>query len=121
MTDVFECKEKGFHSVLKTEAWQIATVTYDAGYSKEGFTYMKRHLKTDEAFCLVEGSAVLHTAEDGILKDFEVKRGHIYHVHKNTWHYLEISPDARLVLIENRDVFPEDSERMELTCLLQKS
>lgn len=61
MTEVIECNLKGFNSVFKSDSWQIATITYDTQYSKEGFDHMKRHLTTDEVFVLINGEAVLHT------------------------------------------------------------
>ena len=120
MTEIFSCNLKGFNTVFKSDSWQIATITYDTCYSKEGFDHMKRHLTTDEVFTLIEGTAILHTFEDGNLKNTNVSKGKIYCVRKGTYHYLEISRDALLVVTENKDLLPEHSERMELECLLQK-
>ena len=114
MTQVIEIGLKGFNSVFKSDSWQIATITYDKGYSKEGFNHMKRHLTTDEVFTLINGNAVLHTAEDGEFIDTNVEKGKIYCVRKGTWHYLEISEDAMLMVVENKDLLPGQSERMEL-------
>lgn len=114
MTEIIECNLKGFNSVFKSDSWQIATITYDNGYSKEGFNHMKRHLTTDEVFTLIDGSAVLHTMEDKQRIDRNIEKGKIYCVHKGTWHYLEISEDALLMVVENKDLLPEQSERMEL-------
>ena len=120
MTEIIECDREGFNSVFKSESWQIASARYAKTYSKEDFTYMKRHLTTDEVFTLIEGEAVLHTSEDGKAVDTKIEKGKIYCVHKGTWHYLELSRDALLIIVENKDVFPEDTERMELECLLRK-
>lgn len=114
MINVISCKNAGFSSVFKSDTWQIATVTYAPQYSKEGFTHMKKHLNTDEVFVLVNGSAVIHTYEDGSIKTVNVEREKIYCIEKNTWHYLEISADALLVAVENSEVLPEDTERMEI-------
>lgn len=48
------------------------------------------------------------------------QKGNIYCVRKETWHYLEISEDALLVVTENKDLLPKDTERMDIGCLLQK-
>ena len=114
MIQQIDCNLKGFNSVFKSDSWQIATITYDKGYSKEGFNHMKRHLTTDEVFTLINGSAILHTVEDEKFVDINVQKGKIYCVHKGTWHYLEISHDAVLMVVENKDLLPEQSERMEL-------
>lgn len=120
MTEVIECGLKGFNSVFKSEMWQIATITYDTQYSKECFDSMKRHLTTDEVFILINGSAILHTVENGILKNIIVESGRIYCVRRGTWHYLEVSRDALLAVVENNNLLPGQTESMELECLLQK-
>ena len=114
MTDVIDFSHKGFHTVFKSDAWQIATITYDQSYAKENFNHMKRHLTTDEVFTLINGSAILHTMEDEKYVDINIEKGKIYCVRKGTWHYLEISTDANLMVVENKDLLPEQSERMEL-------
>lgn len=119
MTSVIECGLEGFNTVFKSDTWQIATITYAHQYSPEGFDHMKRHFFTDEVLILVNGSATLHTCEDGKLISEEVEKGKIYCIHKNTWHYLCVSSDALLVVAEDADVMPSQSERMDLECLLQ--
>lgn len=120
MTEVISRSLNGFNSVFVSDSWQIATITYDSLYSKENFNHMKRHMTTDEVFTLLDGSALLHTVEDGKCIDTNIEKGKIYCVHKGTWHYLEVSPNAFLMVVENKDLSPEQSERMELECLLQK-
>ena len=120
MTDIIECGAKGFKSVFSSDTWQIATITYDKIYSPEGFDHMKRHLGTDEVFILINGEAVLHTLEGGVLESTNIEKGKIYCVRKNTWHYLCVSKDALLAVVENKDITPDQTERMELECLLQK-
>lgn len=119
MTEIAESTKNGFCTVLKSDGWQIATITYADIYSEKGFDHMKRHLSTDEVFILVNGSAVLHTVEDGVLNSVNIEKGKIYCVRKNTWHYLCVSTDALLAVVEDKDLLPGQTERMELKCLLQ--
>ena len=114
MTQIIECHSKGFNSVFKSDSWQIATITYDEGYSKENFNHMKRHLTTDEVFVLINGKAILHTFEEEKIINTNIEKGKIYCIHKGTWHYLEASKDALLIVVENKDLLPEHTERMEL-------
>ena len=109
----------GFNSILKSEGWQIASITYDVQYSKEGFTSMKRHLTSDEVFIPVRGTAILHTIEDGKLNSISLEKETVYCVYKGTWHYLEISEDALLFVTENSLMLPEETETEELECLVQ--
>ncbi len=119
MTEITESTKSGFCTVLKSDSWQVATITYSDMYSEEGFDHMKRHLTTDEVFILINGNAVLNTVEDGVLHTLNIEKGKIYCVRKNTWHYLCVSNDALLAVVENKDLLPEQTERMELKCLLQ--
>lgn len=119
MIKAFSPDSSGFCRLFKSDGWQIATITYDKGYSKEGFDHMKKHLTTDEVFVLIKGSAILHTFDNNTLVTTNIEIGKIYCVYKNTWHYLEVSHDALIAVAENSDLLPETTERMELTCLLQ--
>ncbi len=114
MTGNFDLTGKGFNVVFKSDSWQIACITYSYQYSKEGFNHLKRHLTTDEVFVLIKGNAVLHTMENEKLVSETLTKEKLYCVYKNTWHYLEISEDAKLVVMENSDLLPEQTERMEL-------
>lgn len=119
MTDIIECGLQGFNTVFKSDSWQIATITYSRQYSKEGFCSMKRHLTTDEVFILIKGNAIIHTFENGNFENVNVEKGKIYCVKKNTWHYLEVSTDALIAVVENSELLPEQTERTEIECLLQ--
>lgn len=121
MTDIIECNLMGFNSVFKSDSWQIATITYDTQYSKNGFDHMKRHLTTDEVFILIRGEAVLHTVENGKIENTNIEKGKIYCVRKGTWHYLEVSQDALIAVVENNNLLPEQTERMELNAYCRSS
>ena len=120
MTGNIKPGKEGFSSILKSEGWQIASITYSSQYSKEGFVSMKRHLTSDEVFILIKGTAILHTVEDGKLISEDLEKETVYCVYKNTWHYLEISEDALLFVTENSKMLPEETETEDLECLVQK-
>ena len=113
MTKIVDLEGVGFSPVFKSDSWQIACITYSEGYSKEGFNHFKRHLTTDEVFVLLKGTAVMHIYENGTIKDETLPKDKLYCVLKNTWHYLEVSEDALLVVAENADLKPNQTERME--------
>ena len=120
MTQNLSLGGKGFNSILKSDLWQIASITYDTQYSPEGFDHMKRHLTSDEAFVLLKGTATLHTYEDNQLVSTPLSVGKVACVGKGTWHYLCVSEDALVAVAENTDLLPKDTERIELECLMQK-
>ena len=120
MIESYEAGKSGFTQIMHSDEWQICTISYARQYSKEGFDHLKRHMKTDEVFCLIKGNAVVHTVNDeGKLESIPVEQHRIYCIRKKVWHYLEISEDALLMVVENAVVLPEDSERMEIECLQQ--
>lgn len=120
MTEVYTQEKSGFNTVLRSENWCIATIKYGDMYSEQGFNHMKRHLSTDEVFIPIIGGGTLHTCENGVLNSFPLEKGKIYCVRKNTWHYLCVTEDALIAVTENAGLLPEQTERMELECLLRK-
>lgn len=120
MTEISELIGKGFNIVLKSDKWQIASITYDTQYMKENFDHMKRHLTTDEVFIPIKGTATLYTFEDGKMDNTDFEIGKTYCVKKGVWHYLCVSEDSLIAVAENTDLLPQDTERCELECLMQK-
>ena len=115
MIKEYERKKDGFDIVMKSDGWQMAIVTYEEQYDAKNRTKMARHLTTDEAFVLVEGDAVLYTADENEhLKEIKLEKNKIYVVEKGTWHALVLSRDAVAVATENADVKPQDTERKVL-------
>ena len=115
MIKEYERKKDGFDIVMKSDSWQMAIVTYEEQYDAKNRTKMARHLTTDEAFVLVEGDAVLYTAdENNLQREIKLVKNKIYVVEKGTWHALVLSRDAVAVATENADVKPQDTERKVL-------
>ena len=59
MIEIYSHSFEGFLSVLESDEWKIGLLGYNERFSALG--EMERHLLTDEAFVLLDGSAVLHT------------------------------------------------------------
>lgn len=103
MLEIFTTTKNGFDPVIENDGWKVAFITYSDMYSKTNFKNMKRHINTDEVFILLNGKATLHIASDlskGITA-YELEKKFIYNVKRNTWHYLSISKDALLSVIES--------------------
>ena len=54
----FEFKGENFKSVMQFEGWKIGILRYGERFSE--YKTSERHLKTDEAFILLEGEATLY-------------------------------------------------------------
>lgn len=80
---------------------------------------MERHLETDEVFVLTRGEGTIiiggNGAEPGNLAAQGMEIGKIYNVRKRVWHSVSLSPDAAVVIVENRDTVRENSEYAEIS------
>lgn len=102
-------KGSGFDTVHTFEGWKVAFITCAEQYGE--LKIVKRHTQTDEAFVLVKGEATLYTADgDEPLQTTVLETEKLYVVKKNTWHHLQVSEDALLVVIENSDTTKENTE-----------
>lgn len=101
----------GFCPVIKTDKWQLACITYSESYGE--LKEFKRHMTTDEAMVLVNGSAVLYTYENGEIIKIELKKNVVYNIKTATWHHLKVSKDALVIVAEDSNITAKDSERMK--------
>jgi hypothetical protein len=87
----------GFDTLHQFGSWKVAFVTYAEQYGE--LKAVKRHLLTDETFVLINGSATLYTADsDKPLTKTELEKEKLYVVVKGTWHHLQVSENALLVV-----------------------
>ena len=99
----------GFDVLHSFDGWKTAFISYAEQYGD--LKVLKRHTKTDEAFLLIKGSAILFFSEDGETAEaVKLEKEKIYIVKKNTWHHLKVSPDALIMVVENSDTSKENTE-----------
>lgn len=102
-------KGSGFDTVHTFEGWKVAFITCAEQYGE--LKIVKRHTQTDETFVLVKGKATLFTADgDEPLQTTALEKEKLYVVKRNTWHHLQVSEDALLVVVENSDTTKENTE-----------
>ena len=112
MVEIHEYTGGGYKPLVDYESWRVAVLRY-----AEEFTAVKgleRHLETDEVFVLLEGEATLVTEEADGLREWKMERGKIYNVLKGVWHHIIVTPDANVLIVENRNTSAENSERKRL-------
>lgn len=103
----------GFDILHTFEGWKIAFITSAEQYGE--LKLVKRHMQTDEAFVLVKGEATLFTADgENELERTAMEQEKLYVVKKGTWHHLQVSEDALLVVAENSDTSKENTESKEI-------
>ena len=103
----------GFDLLHIFEGWKTAFITYAEQYGE--LKILKRHTQTDEAFVLINGEATLFTADGGEpIQTTVLQKEKLYVVQKNTWHHLQASMDALLVVVENSNTNKENTECREI-------
>lgn len=100
---------EGYDRTFTYSSWRVAFLNFAERF--DHITYLERHLLTDEVFVLLNGTAELLIGETGAPVSME--NGKLYVVAKGAWHNIRVSPDAKVLVIENSDTGKENSEYMD--------
>ncbi len=103
--DILEFTGTDFKVMTEFEGWKIGFLRYSDRFSK--FDQLERHLMTDEAFALLDGSAVLYTDTDKV----EMEKAKLYNIPKGEWHHITVSQDATVMVVENSNTSKDNTER----------
>ncbi len=90
--------------------WCVAYLNNCPEYTKN--TMMERHMKTDEVFVLLKGTATLFIGRDRTPVEMELHK--IYNVQVGTWHNIICSEDASVLIAENSDTDRSNTEYFDL-------
>ena len=102
-----------FKAVLTTTDWKIGLLRFSERFSKP--CVLERHLKPDEAFVLLNGSADLYIKNaDETLEITPMENGVVYNIPKGEWHHIVVSRDALVMVVENSDTSKENTERVNI-------
>lgn len=111
--EIFEHNEESYLRMAEYDAWVVALCNPAERFTEEGRTYIERHMETDEVFVLLWGSAYLTIGKEMTRVDLEP--GKIYNVKKGVWHSHIMSPDAKVLIVENSNTSAANSEKLPLT------
>ena len=116
--DIYSHDEPGFKPMVNFGHWRTAISNGPEVYERKVIKSLSRHLETDEVFILACGSCLLLTAGNGD-KPGEVKKtwmepGLMYNVTKATWHGTISLPCTKVIIVENRETGPENSETLDI-------
>lgn len=106
--EIFEYNGVGYDPTMNFGAWRVALANYCEKFDKNTYTYLERHMLTDEVFVLLWGEATLITGKE--FTETPMEAGKIYNVKKGAWHALSMSKDAKVLIVENHDTTRENSE-----------
>ncbi len=117
--EIRDYKGAGFKPLVYFGAWRVAMLRSEANPRAETIKTMERHNDTDEVFVLMEGKAILliggdRQRLDGVFPQ-HMQAGKIYNVRRGVWHAVVLSPDASILIVENRDTSADNSQYLELT------
>lgn len=109
-------EKAGFYLTCKNRDFKCAFITQSSQYAYGKVSLLKRHRESDEVFTLIEGDAKLLTEEPDKEK-YEIRKlvkGRSYCVTADTWHYLAVSDDALVFVVENGEVSAENTEAVSV-------
>lgn len=100
-----------FKAIISNDNWKIGLLKYSERFAK--FGVLERHLKTDEAFILLKGEAVLYVRdEQNVINETKMEPEAVYNVLKGEWHHIVVSEDATVLVVENSDTSKENTEKV---------
>jgi ureidoglycolate hydrolase len=117
--EIFEYLGEGYQTLIEYGEWRVAILRFLDELFPERIISMERHCETDEVFVLLNGYASLLLAGSGpapdgmISQDLESNK--LYNVKCNVWHAILLSPDASVLIIENRDTGEKNSQSCSLS------
>ena len=111
--EIFDHTEAGYARKAEYDAWVVALCNPAERFTEAGRTYIERHMETDEVFVLLEGSAYLTIGLEMTRVDLEPNK--IYNVKKGVWHSHIMSPDAKVLIVENSNTSAANSEKLPLS------
>lgn len=105
MMQIFDFDGRDYKVMMQFEGWKIGLLRHSDRFSK--FTQLERHTKSDEAFALLGGSAVLYTEGESV----KMEKCKLYNIPKGEWHHITVSEDATVIVIENSNTSKDNTER----------
>jgi len=110
---------EGYRPLVDFGGWRVAMLNYSADLLPEHLTRMQRHDETDEVFVLLAGRCILFVGEgrDAVTRIHaeELRPGRVYNVKRAVWHTHTLSPDAKVLVVENRETTYDNSPFTSLT------
>ena len=105
MIQKFSFDGEDFKVMMQFENWKIGFLRYSERFSK--FGQIERHTETDEAFVLLDGSAVLCTETEKI----QMRKCTLYNIPKGEWHHITVSENATVMVVENSSTSKDNTEK----------
>ncbi len=104
----------GYKPLVDSGDWRVAILRPVTGAQPGDISSVERHTQSDEVFILIKGHGILFIGEgkESIekLTPLIMEHGVLYNIKRNAWHTIFLSPDADVVIVENRNTSAENSQ-----------
>ena len=106
--EVTEYDGPGYKHLVDFNGWRVAVANYMPKLELTRLDFMDRHLETDEVFVLLQGEAGLLIGKERLQIPLEI--GKVCNVKKGIWHRVFMTPGAKILIVENTDTGPHNTE-----------
>ena len=109
----------GFQPLVDSDSWRVAFLNFTNNLAPNQIDEFQRHNESNELFVLLSGRCILFLG-DGVetITHIFAQDLHpftLYCVQSQAWHTHALSPDAKLLIVENRNTSPANSPRIKIT------
>lgn len=111
--EIFEHNGPAYNRTMHYESWRVAIANYGEFFDRETYPRIERHMLTDEVFVLLKGKASLVIGIER--EEVEMECGKLYNVKVGTWHNVLMDKDAKVLIVENHNTGPENTEYIPIT------
>jgi len=118
LIEVRELVGKGYQPCIDYGEWRVAFLSHISELDAERIDSMERHNQTDEVFLLLEGRCILLLGEGnpGIetIHALDMIPNTLYNIKKGVYHTHTLSKDALVLIVENKDTGPMNSDQIPI-------
>ncbi|MEA4883436.1 MAG: hypothetical protein VB144_07255 [Clostridia bacterium] len=121
LIDEYPMTSDGYSPLIDFGEWRVAVLRFCDGVAPGNIRSMQRHDETDEVFVLLAGKCILFAFESGApdgsvesMRALEMNPMKAYNVRRSVWHTHVLSPDAAVLIVENRTTSEVNSPQCAL-------
>ncbi len=119
LLEIHQYEEPAYRPLVDFASWRVAVLNYCDALLPERLHELQRHDETDEVFVLLRGRCILFLGdgqdEAGSIQAADMEPLKVYNVKRGTWHSHTLSPEAMVLVVENRDTTTDNSPFCPLT------
>jgi hypothetical protein len=119
LLEIHQSYRSGFQPLVDSSTWRVGLLSYAPDFVADRIVEFQRHNDSDELFVLLAGECILFLGEgeDAVTRILAQKMEpfKFYNIKQRAWHGHVLSPDARIIIVENRDTSRANSPRLILT------